>query len=76
MDTWEALDAMLRTDERDVGCAQTFALVHRYAEIALRGGDPEAELPGISAHLAVCGPCAEDYEGLLSAVRVAGDARP
>ena len=69
MNAWERLQALLATDERDVGCEETFRLIHRYAEILVAGGDPEAEMPGVAAHLAVCGPCAEDYLGLLALVR-------
>jgi hypothetical protein len=25
--------------------------------------------PGIAAHLAACGPCGEDFDGLLAAIR-------
>lgn len=69
MTAWAILEAMLATDPRDVGCAETFELIHAYAEIAVSGQDPEAEMPGITAHLATCGPCADDYRGLLQAVR-------
>lgn len=68
MSAWDTLEELLSTDPRDVGCAETFELIHRYAEIVVRGGDPEQEMPGVTAHLATCGPCAEDYRGLLQAV--------
>jgi hypothetical protein len=29
--------------------------------------------PGIAAHLRACGPCGEDFEGLLAAVRGGAD---
>jgi hypothetical protein len=32
-------------------------------------GDAEERYPGIAAHLRACGPCGEDLEGLLAAVR-------
>jgi hypothetical protein len=28
----------------------------------------EQQYPGIAAHFRACGPCAEDFEGLLAAV--------
>jgi len=68
MSAWEALDALLTTDPRDSGCEETWALVHVYAEIVTEGNDPDAQLPGITAHLQACGPCAEDYRGLLNAL--------
>ena len=53
----------------DVGCAETFELIDRFVDLLVAGGDPYAEFHGIAAHLAGCGPCAEDFEGLLAAVR-------
>lgn len=73
--SWKALDALLRTDPRDRGCEETWRLIDVYAEIVLRGGDPEHDLPGITAHLSSCDPCAEDYRGLLHAMRQAVAAR-
>ena len=29
----------------------------------------EQQYPGIAAHLRACGPCGEDFEALLAAVR-------
>lgn len=76
MSAWESLRSMLATDDRDAGCAETFELIHAYAQIVVDGGDPEAALPGITLHLETCGPCAEDYLGLLAALRAeAKDAR-
>ncbi len=74
MTAWETLEALLATDPRDGGCAETFDLIHTYAEIVVRGGDPERALPGITAHLAQCGPCADDYQGLLAAIRAEAEA--
>lgn len=69
MSAFDALQLMLATDPRDAGCGTTFELIHAYAEIAAQGGDPEQSMPGITVHLATCGPCAEDYLALLAAVR-------
>jgi len=63
------LDRFLRTDPRDVGCAPALALLHLYAELAAGGGSVEERYPGVAAHLASCGPCGEDFEGLLTALR-------
>ncbi len=70
MSAWETLEVMLATDPRDVACAETFALIHAYAQLLVDGGDPETQMPGVAAHLATCGPCAEDYQGLLAAIRI------
>jgi hypothetical protein len=44
------------------------AVLHIYAELAAAGQDPAARYPGVGAHLAACGPCSEDFAGLLAAV--------
>ncbi|MGH3282121.1 MAG: hypothetical protein ACRDNW_23710 [Trebonia sp.] len=70
MNSWAALDRFLRTDPRDAGCDQAMELLHVYAELAVT--DPrgaEQRYPGVAAHLQACGPCAEDLEGLLAAIR-------
>ncbi|MFF5175891.1 hypothetical protein ACFY3U_25155 [Micromonospora sp. NPDC000089] len=63
------LDRFLRTDPRDVGCAEALELLHVYAELIARDAPAAAtRYPGIAAHLAACGPCAEDLTGLLAAI--------
>ena len=68
MSDFEALQRFLHTDPRDVGCDEAMAVLHVYVELAAAGQDPAAEYPGIAAHLAACGPCGEDFAGLLAAV--------
>jgi hypothetical protein len=69
MNGWSALDRFLRTDPRDVGCAQAMEMLHVYADVVAAGGGAEERYPGIAAHLHACGPCGEDFEALLAAVR-------
>jgi hypothetical protein len=64
-----ALDRFLRTDPRDVGCAQAMEMLHVYAELVASGEPAQQRYPGIAAHLEACGPCGEDFEGLLAAIR-------
>jgi hypothetical protein len=61
------LDRFLRTDPRDVGCAQAMEMLHIYAELTAAGAAAE-RYPGVAAHLRACGPCGEDFEGLLAAL--------
>jgi len=68
---WSALDRFLRTDPRDVGCEQAMEMLHVYAELVTAGGPAEQRYPGIAAHLRSCGPCGEDFEGLLAAIGTA-----
>jgi hypothetical protein len=63
------LDKFLRTDPRDAGCGQAMEVLHVYAELV--AADPAAaeRYPEVAAHLRACGPCAEDLEALLEAIR-------
>lgn len=63
------LGQFLRTDPRDVGCDLAWDLIHVYVELVAAGDDPEHTYPGVTAHLAQCGPCAEDFRGLLAQLR-------
>ena len=60
------LDRFLGTEPRDVGCAEAMEMLHVYAELAVSGAPAEQRYPGIAAHLRACGPCGEDFEGLLA----------
>jgi hypothetical protein len=64
-----ALDRFLRTDPHDVGCAEAMDLMHVYVELVAADASAAQRYPGIAAHLAACGPCAGDFDGLLAAVR-------
>jgi len=64
-----ALDRFLQTDPRDVGCDQAMKMLHVYAELVASGEPAQQRHPGMAAHLQACGPCGEDFEGLLAAIR-------
>ena len=68
MNGWRALDDFLWTDPHDVGCARAMAMLHIYADLVAAGEPAEQRYPGIAAHLYACGPCGEDFDGLLAAV--------
>ncbi|MCI2423192.1 hypothetical protein MOQ72_37810 [Saccharopolyspora sp. K220] len=68
MNSWPMLDRFLETDPRDIGCEQAMEILHVYVELTLTGEAPEERYPGMAAHLRACGPCSEDFEGLLDAV--------
>ena len=70
MKSWQALDAFLQTDPRDVGCDQAMEVLDVYVELVQADGAEAAKsrFPGVAAHLIVCGPCGEDFAGLLAAV--------
>ncbi len=65
----ELLDRLLTTDPADVGCDEATAALHVYVDLAAEDRDAAASrYPGVAAHLASCGPCGEDFTGLLAAV--------
>ena len=64
----DKLDQFLRTDPRDVGCAEATAILHVYVDLIAAGVDAADRYPGVAAHLRACGPCGEDLAGLLLAV--------
>ena len=64
----ERLDRFLRTDPRDVGCDEAMAVLHVYVDLVAVGADAAGRYPGVAAHLLACGPCGEDFSGLLLAV--------
>ena len=69
MNGWPELDRFLRTDPDDVGCAEAMEMLHVYAELVAAGEPAGQRYPGIAAHLHACGPCGEDFAGLLDALR-------
>ena len=69
MSGWESLRRFLDTEPADVGCGDTFGLLAAYVDRQLDFADAETRYPGVAAHLRVCGPCGDDFRGLLAAAR-------
>ena len=69
----EALDRFLRTDPEDVGCEDAMEILHVYAELVAADPSTPQRYPGIASHLRACGPCDEDFVGLLAAITVVED---
>jgi hypothetical protein len=64
-----ALDRFLATDPRDVGCGEAMEVLHIYVDLVVTDPVTAAErYPGVATHLAACGPCSDDFDGLLAAV--------
>ena len=64
----ELLDRVLATDPADIGCDEAMAVLHVYVDLVAGNRDAASRYPGVAAHLAACGPCDEDFKGLLAAV--------
>jgi hypothetical protein len=58
------IGGLLGPEEPELGCDDCFAELDRYVELELAGHDPEAEVPGLGAHLAGCQACREEHESL------------
>ncbi len=69
MTDWPELDGFLATDPRDVGCEQALQILHVYVDMVLDldPGLAARRYPGVAVHLAACGPCDDDFHGLLAA---------
>ena len=48
----------------EISCEQCFDALDRYVELELSGGDADAAIPGMRAHLTGCPACAEDHDSL------------
>ena len=62
-----AVQRLLATDPRDVGCAETFEHLDVFVELTLAHADAAARHPGVAVHLGTCPACAQDFQGLLAA---------
>ena len=69
MSDWPGLDRFLAADPRDVDCEQALEILDVYVEMVLEDapGLAARRFPGAAVHLAACGPCDEDFQGLLAA---------
>ena len=68
----QQLERFLSTSPEDVGCAETRRLLHVYAETIHGSPAPGIRYPGVAAHLRDCPPCADELEGLLTAITEPG----
>jgi hypothetical protein len=60
---------LLAADPGDTGCDVAFQSIDRYAEAELEATGARRRFPGVAVHLACCGPCVADYQGLIAAAR-------
>ena len=49
-------------------------MLHVYVDLVAAGAPVQERYPGIAAHLRACGPCGEDFEGLLATVEGTGQS--
>ena len=66
-------DRILGPAGPELTCEQCFEELDRYVEIELTGGDADAAVPGMHAHLRGCPACAEDRDSLVALLRADRD---
>jgi hypothetical protein len=68
MSDWPGQDRFLGADPLDVGCEQALEILDVYVEMVLGDapGLASYRYRGVAAHLAACGPCDDDFQGLLA----------
>jgi hypothetical protein len=62
--------ALLGPEGPELTCEECFDRLDQYVELELAGGNAEAAVPGMQAHLQGCPACREDHESLLAFVRM------
>ncbi len=63
-DTATLLAALLGPAGPELGCDACFDELDRYVDAELAGGDADALVPGMRAHLAGCPACREEHVAL------------
>ena len=58
----ELLARVLGPAGPELSCEECFAALDRYVELRLARADADGAVPGMRAHLAGCGACAEEHE--------------
>jgi hypothetical protein len=65
----ELLGRVLGPAGPEVSCDECFEHLDRYVEAELAGADPDAAVPGLSAHLEGCPACREEHDSLVELLR-------
>jgi hypothetical protein len=67
-DLKQTLGRLVGPAEPEIGCDECFACLDEYVELELAGGNADAAVPGLRAHLTGCPACREEYESLRALV--------
>ena len=59
---------LLGPADPELTCDECFDLLDVYVDAGLLGGDPDARVPGMRAHLTGCPACAEEHDSLRDLV--------
>ena len=65
----DVIRSVLGRQGPEIGCDECFEKLDRYVEVELAGNDPDAAVPGMSAHLEGCPACSEEHDSLVALLR-------
>jgi hypothetical protein len=65
---WTALDRFCTPIPTTWDAKRPWSCPHVYGDVVAADIAAAERYPGVAAHLAACGPCSEDFAGLLAAV--------
>ena len=68
MSEMDRLQRVLGPAGPELTCEECFEHLDHYVEVEVAGGNPDAAIPGMHAHLDGCPACAEDHESLRALV--------
>ena len=60
------IERLLGPTGPDIGCEECFERLDEYVEVELAGGDAEAAVPGMGAHLGGCPACRDEHDSLVA----------
>ena len=63
-DLKNTLGRLLGPGVPEIGCDECFARLDEYVEVEVAGGDADAAVPGLRAHLDGCPACREEHDSL------------
>jgi hypothetical protein len=63
-DRTKTIKRLLGPAEPEILCDECFEKIDEYVDLELRGGNPDAAIPGMRPHLEGCPACSEEYESL------------
>jgi hypothetical protein len=63
-DLHDTLGRLLGPGAPEIGCDECFARLDEYVEVEVAGGDADAAVPGLRAHLDGCPACREEHDSL------------
>ncbi len=66
----QLVQGIMSTRPDEIGCADCFEQLDRFAELNLVGKDAAAALPLVHDHLSRCTDCHEEFQALVAALHV------